>query len=101
MRHRSSPSDRVVITGIGLTASVGGDRESVWRGVRAGRTSMRRLSGLPGIPDGMLIGAPADIELRAPDELKVLAMCDQVAEEALCDARIEPGTTTAQRQSCP
>ena len=75
MRRRSSQSDRVVITGIGLTASVGGDRESVWRGVRAGRTSMRRLSGLPGIPDGMLIGAPADIELRAPDELKVLAMC--------------------------
>ena len=100
MPRLSSQSDRVVITGIGLTASVGGDRESVWRGVRAGRTSMRHLCGLPGIPDGLLIGAPADIELRAPDQLKVLAMCDQVADEALSDARIEPGTIRPERFGC-
>ena len=98
-RHRSE-SERVVITGIGLTASVGDDRESVWRAVREGRTAMRRLSGLPGIPDGLLIGAPVDIELSAPDELKVLALCDRVADEALADARIEPGTIRPERFGC-
>jgi 3-oxoacyl-(acyl-carrier-protein) synthase len=98
-RHRSK-SHSVVITGIGLIASVGHDRESVWRGVREGRTAMRKLSGLPGIPDGLLIGAPVDMDLSAPDELKVLAMCDHVAQEALCDARIEPGMIRPERFGC-
>ena len=65
MHHDRRISERVVITGIGLTASVGEDRESVWQAVRDGRSSMRRLTGLTGIPDGMLIGAPVDIELAS------------------------------------
>ena len=79
-RHRPQ-FEPVVITGIGLTASVGENRESVWRAVREGRSAMRKLDGLPGIPDGMLIGAPVDIESARPGELKVFALCDRVADE--------------------
>jgi 3-oxoacyl-(acyl-carrier-protein) synthase len=98
--HRDHQTDRVVITGIGLMASVGADRESVWRGVREGRSNMRRLDNLIGIPDGLLIGAPADVALAAPDELKILAMCDTVADEALADARIVPHTVRPERFGC-
>ena len=90
----------VVITGIGLTASVGENRESVWRAVREGRSAMRRLDGLPGIPDGMLIGAPVDIATDRPGELKVFALCDRVADEALDDAGIEPQDVAPERFGC-
>ena len=71
MRHEPKTSDRVVITGIGLLASVGDDRESVWHGVRNGDNAMRRLSGLTGIPDGMLIGAlPWILSWRPPTNSK-------------------------------
>ena len=84
-RHR----EPVVITGIGLIASVGHDRESVWNGVRNGRSAVRRLTGLPGIPDGMLLGAPVDLERDVPDELKVISLCDRAADEAIFDAQID------------
>jgi 3-oxoacyl-(acyl-carrier-protein) synthase len=98
--HRSNQREPVVITGIGLTASVGDDRESVWRAVREGRSAMRRLSGLVGIPDGLLIGAPVDIERADPGELKVYSLCDRVADEALADADIEPGSVPPERFGC-
>src|SRR5262245_266265 len=81
-------------------ASVGQDRETVWRAVREGRSAMRRLSDLPGIPDGLLIGAPVELELDAPDQLKVLTVCDRVADEALDDAGIEPGRIAPERFGC-
>lgn len=98
-RYRSQ-FEPVVITGIGLTASVGDDRESVWRAVREGRSAMRWLTGLPGIPDGLLIGAPVDIAVSEPNELKVFALCDRVADEAIADAGIEPGSIPAERFGC-
>jgi 3-oxoacyl-(acyl-carrier-protein) synthase len=98
--RRHPASQCVVITGIGLMASVGDDRESVWRGVREGRSAMRHLSGMAGIPDGLLIGAPVDVELSAPDELKVLALCDRVADEALADARIDDSLVAPERFGC-
>jgi 3-oxoacyl-(acyl-carrier-protein) synthase len=100
VRHELKTSDRVVITGIGLTASVGDDRESVWHGVRNGHNAMRRLSGLTGIPDGMLIGAPVDIVLEAPDQLKVLALCNRVSDEAMADAQIKPESIDPGRFGC-
>ncbi len=100
MAQQRLASERVVITGIGLTASVGDDRESVWRAVREGRTAMRRLSGLTGIPDGLIIGAPVDIRPAIPDELKVLALCDRVAREALDDAGLKPGRYLPERFGC-
>jgi 3-oxoacyl-(acyl-carrier-protein) synthase len=93
-------SDPVVITGIGMTASVGDDRESVWRAVREGRSAMRRLTGLPGIPDGLLIGAPVDIQSSRPGELKVFSLCERVADEAIADAGIAPDSIPPERFGC-
>ena len=82
-----------MITGIGLIASVGDDRESVWQAVREGRSAARRLEGLPGIPDGLLLGAPVDIEPEIPGELKAITLCQRSAAEAIVDAgdRFRPG----------
>ncbi|HEX5447413.1 MAG TPA: beta-ketoacyl-[acyl-carrier-protein] synthase family protein [Pirellulales bacterium] len=100
MHHDRPDNQRVVITGIGLTASVGDDREQVWHAVRNGRSAMRRLTGLTGIPDHLLIGAPVDIELTAPDQLKVLALCNRVSDEAIADAGIDPRAVEPGRFGC-
>ncbi|MCS7304585.1 MAG: beta-ketoacyl-[acyl-carrier-protein] synthase family protein [Thermoguttaceae bacterium] len=78
--------DPVVITGIGLIASVGMDRESVWRAVREGRSGARWLVGLEGIPDRWLIGAPVDLPSEGAGELKVVRLARHAAREALQDA---------------
>jgi 3-oxoacyl-(acyl-carrier-protein) synthase len=93
-------ADSVVITGIGLTASAGDDRESVWRAVREGRTAIRRLSGLPGIPDGLMIGAPVEIVPQRAGELKVLSLCERVAAEAFDDAQLERESLPTDRIGC-
>lgn len=81
--------DPVVITGIGLIASVGHDRESVWKAVREGRSGARWLEGLEGIPDRWLIGAPVDLPPDRPGELKVVRLARQAAREALQDAQFD------------
>jgi 3-oxoacyl-(acyl-carrier-protein) synthase len=96
----STMANSVVITGIGLTASVGDDRETVWQAVREGRTAIRRLSGLPGIADGSMIGAPVDITPKIPGELKVLALCDRVAAEAIADSGLQLDTVRPERFGC-
>ena len=100
VRRYQAETEPVVITGIGLIASVGDDRESVWHAVRNGHNAMRRLSGLTGIPDGMLIGAPVDIELDSPDQLKVLALCNRVSDEAIADAGLETWDIDPTRFGC-
>lgn len=100
--HRSSrpSSEPVVITGIGLIASVGNDRESVWRAVQQGRSGIRSLSGLLGIPDGLLIGAPVDLAVDCPRRMKVVALCRHAAAEALADARIDWSAVDRDRFAC-
>ena len=100
VRQPASNSNRVVITGIGLMASVGDDRESVWRGVRGGHSVVQRLTGLPGIPDGLLLGAPVDFDFEAADQLKVISLCNRTAEEALRDARIDADSCPRERFGC-
>ncbi len=81
--------DPVVITGIGLIASVGHDRETVWKAVREGRSGARWLEGLEGIPDRWLIGAPVELPADRPGELKVVSLARQAAREALQDANVD------------
>lgn len=90
----------IVITGIGLIASVGNDRESVWQAVQRGQSGMRYFTGLEGIPDGTLIGAPVDIEPEIPGQLKVLTLCQTAASEALRDARIRWPRINRDRFAC-
>lgn len=90
----------VVITGIGLIASVGADRESVWRAVQQGRSGVRLLRGLRGIPDSMLLGATVDLEPEQPGQLKVIALALRAAQEAMADSGIRWSNVDHARFGC-
>lgn len=100
MLKRFIQRDPVVITGIGMIASVGRDRESVWRAVRSGKSGVRSLEGMLGIPDGLLLAAPVDIAPGRPRELKVITLCQHAASEALNDARLDVSKLDRHRFGC-
>jgi len=97
---RNRRVEPVVITGMGLLASVGLDRESVWQAVRSGQSGVRRLSGLPCIPDGLLIGAPVPLDADQPREHRVTTMCRRATAEALADAEIDWDAIDRHRFGC-
>jgi 3-oxoacyl-(acyl-carrier-protein) synthase len=90
----------IVITGIGMIASVGQDRESVWQAVQAGKSGVHALVGVQGIEDGTLIGAPVDLEAEYLGQLKPIALCQRAAEEALADATIDWTDVDRDRFGC-
>ncbi len=101
-RHpdQRASSDPIVITGIGIIASVGGDRESVWEAVRQGRSGVRSLTGLTGIPDHLMIGAPVDIEPDFPGQLKAVKLARIAAAEAVRDADVDMKSVNRYRFGC-
>ncbi len=90
----------IVITGIGMITSLGRDRESVWHAVQQGRSGVRRLCGLHGIPDGLLVGARVDIEPEVPGQLRNIPLSLQAADEALRDACVDWRTVDRHRFGC-
>jgi 3-oxoacyl-(acyl-carrier-protein) synthase len=92
--------EAVVITGIGVIASIGRSREAVWQAVQRGDCGVRRLAGVTGIPDGMLLGATVDIEGEFPGQLKNIPLCRQTAAEALADARVHLAGVDRERFGC-
>ena len=76
-----------------MIASVGYDRESVWRAVQRGQSGVRRLRGIPGIPNDLLVAATVDLPLRRPGELKTVTLLHCAAAEALADSRINLATS--------
>ena len=93
-------SEPVVITGVGLVTSLGNDRESVWRAVREGRSGVRRLTGVTGIPDGLLLAATVHMDEESPRRLKVIRLCDVAAAEALTDSGINLNHVNRDRFGC-
>jgi len=93
-------NEPVVITGIGLVTSVGRDRETVWRSVCQGKSGAKRLSGLRGIPDNTMLGATVDIQQERPRRLKVLALSEIAASEALRDASVDFRRVSLERFAC-
>jgi 3-oxoacyl-(acyl-carrier-protein) synthase len=96
----SSPDDRVVISGIGLVTSIGRSREVVWQAIQRGECGVQRLVGVPGIPDGLLLGATAEVEDDLPGQLKNIPLCRQAAAEALSDAGIHFASIDRDRIGC-
>ncbi len=93
-------SDPVVITGIGMITSVGDDRESTWQAVRSGQSGVRRLTDVPGIPDGMLLGATVS-DLPVEDgETRYGPLALHAAEEALRDSQLDLRTVDHERFAC-
>lgn len=92
--------DRVVITGIGLLTSTGANREAAWAAVRAGRSGIGRLSGVPGIPSGQLLAAQIDIEGEFPGQLKNIPICRRTADEAIDDSGLDLSEVDRTRVGC-
>jgi 3-oxoacyl-(acyl-carrier-protein) synthase len=61
---------------------------------------MRRLTGLPGIPDGELIGATVDLDPDIPRRLKIHSLCDRAGDEAVRDAAIDWDAIDRDRFGC-
>jgi 3-oxoacyl-(acyl-carrier-protein) synthase len=100
VRRTPSLNGRVVITGIGIVTATGRGREAAWLAVQAGVSGVRRLTGLPGIPDGLLLGATADVDGEFPGQLKNIPLCHETAAEALDDSGIHLLTIDRERFGC-
>ncbi len=99
-RRSSADEDPIVITGIGLAASVGATRESVWQAVQAGISGIRRTHALDGVgplelPCGMIDWLPADSQ-----SLKSVQLSQHIAAEALDDANIQWPSVDRDRFAC-
>jgi len=99
---RRSPADEdpIVITGIGLAASVGAGREAVWQAVQSGISGIRRTHALDQVgplelPCGMIDWLPHD-----PNSLKSVQLSQHLAAEALDDAAIEWPDVDRDRFAC-
>ncbi|MEX2318149.1 MAG: beta-ketoacyl-[acyl-carrier-protein] synthase family protein [Pirellulales bacterium] len=89
-----------MITGIGVVTSTGRGREAVWRAIQANTSGVRRLLGVSGIPDGLLLGAPVDVEGEFPGQLKNIPLCRLTAAEALADSRLHLAEIDRERFGC-
>ena len=98
--QRSSEPEPVVITGIGMITSVGTDRESSWQAVCRGESGVRRLAGLPQVPDWLGIAAIVDCVPQIPKQLKVIRLNHVAAEEAIADAALDLRELDGHRVAC-
>ena len=89
--------DPVVITGIGLVTSTGSSREAVWESAKCGKSGVKRLVGLEGIPDGLVVAATIDAPQQEGRRLKVIELALRAAEEAWTDAGITDDAINANR----
>jgi 3-oxoacyl-(acyl-carrier-protein) synthase len=97
---RHSASEPVVITGVGIVTSVGHDRETAWQAVRQGKSAVRPLRGLRGIPDGEMVGATVELEETLPKRLKVFPLSEMAAQEALEDGAVDLQCMDLDRFAC-
>lgn len=97
--HATLP-EPIVITGIGLIAPVGKDRESVWRAVKRGESNFGYLRGLRGLPDGEIVGATVDLGEPLRGRLKAIPLCERAAAEAIADSDIDPSQVDLERFGC-
>jgi len=100
VRSSGFDDDRIVITGIGVMTSVGGNREAVWRAMQTSKSGIRRLSGIAGIPDGLLLGATVDVPTDFPGQLKNIPLTRITSAEALADSGIDLDEIDRDRIGC-
>jgi len=83
-----------------MIASVGDTREQVWRAVRQGRSGVRSLRGLKGIPDDLMLAATVDLPRSSPTRLKAIDLCHHAAAEAMADAGVFRNRIDRERFGC-
>ena len=91
---------RVVVTGIGLVTSVGGNRETSWQALLAGQSGVRRLNGIRVSRDEPAYGARALGPRPEDDGEPVHRLALAASDEALADSGLELGPTTRDRIGC-
>jgi 3-oxoacyl-(acyl-carrier-protein) synthase len=92
--------DPIVITGIGIAASLGATREEVWQGVQAGKSGIRTINESDGIGSLQLPCGMVDWLERDPHTLKSIQLTQCVAAEALADANIDMEHVDRNRFAC-
>jgi 3-oxoacyl-(acyl-carrier-protein) synthase len=97
---RPAEEDPIVITGIGIAASVGASRESVWKAVQVGRSGIRLTHagdhvGSLELPCGMVDWLPQN-----SNSLKSVQISERIACEALDDADIPWPSVDRDRFAC-
>ncbi len=80
MSGRPTLPEPIVITGIGLIAALGNDREAVWRAVQRGESNFGYLRG---IPDDEIVAATVDLGEPLRGRLKAIPLCERAAAEAV------------------
>ncbi len=79
------PGRPIVISGVGIAASLGGDRETVWRNIQAGRSGVRMTRESDDVGPLRLPCAMADClppEQPHARSLKSIRLCRTAAAEA-------------------
>lgn len=92
--------DPVVITGIGMGASVGATREEVWKAVQAGQSGIRLSCSDDGIGSLRLPCGMVDWLQRDPHTLKSIQLTEHAAEEAISDACLPWQSIDRDRFAC-
>ncbi|MCA9105501.1 MAG: beta-ketoacyl-[acyl-carrier-protein] synthase family protein [Planctomycetales bacterium] len=91
----------IVVSGLGMITALGRDRETSWRGMRAGKCGIGWVRSVPGLPDDEWFGAQVDLPSEGDDsELKAIRLARIAAREALTDAAIDWHQVDASRMGC-
>ncbi len=71
-----------------MVTAVGNDRESTWKAVCEGRSGVRRLTGVGGLPDAVMLGATVSNPATSSRQARDLPIALQAAGEAIDDSQI-------------
>jgi len=93
-------TEPIVISGVGLVTALGEDRESVWNAVRRGECGVGKLTGVHGLPDGLMLAATVDLSEPNRQILKVTQLCEMAADEAIADANVDLQNVDHDRFGC-
>lgn len=102
-RRPVAQTDPVVISGVGIVASLGSNREAVWQAIQTGRSGVRLTRESDNVGRLRLPCAMADCLPVNPSEassLKSIRLCRVAAGEALDDADIDWRTIDRGRFAC-
>ena len=92
--------DPIVITGIGIGASLGKSREAVWQAIQRGDSGIRLTRASDGIGSLRLPCGMVDWLDDNPYSLKSIRLTEHVSREALADAELPWETLDPQRFAC-
>jgi len=90
----------IIITGVGLVTALGQDRESVWNAVCQGKCGVGHLTGVAGLPEGLMLAATVNLPTPNRQILKTTQLSEMAADEALADAGVDWNSVDRDRFGC-